>query len=52
MLGGTIVLTLVILALMRADQRKSQALYEDMIRRKRARRERAAAGEASTAGPA
>ena len=51
-LGGTIVLTLVILALMRADRRKSKALYEDMIRRKRARRERAAAGEASTAGPA
>ena len=51
-LGGTIVLTLVILALMRADRRKSKALYEDMIRRKRARRERAAASEASTAGPA
>ncbi len=41
--GLTILLTIVIAMLLRADKRKSKVLYEEMIRRKRARRERKAA---------
>ncbi len=40
--GLTIVLTIAIFLLLRADRRKSTRLYEDMVRRKRARRERTA----------
>lgn len=41
--GITVLLTAVVALLLRADKRKSKALYEDMVRRKRARREREAA---------
>ncbi|MEM8712597.1 MAG: hypothetical protein AAGG01_16715 [Planctomycetota bacterium] len=51
-LGLTILLIGAIYLLMRADKRKSAALYEDMLRRKRARRERAGAKGAETATPA
>ena len=43
-LGGTVFVTAVIFLLLLADQKKSRALYEDMVRRKRARRERSEAG--------
>lgn len=43
-LGGTIFLIVVIYLLLMADKRRSNELYEEMLRRKRARRERQADG--------
>ncbi|MEM9383199.1 MAG: hypothetical protein AAGB93_24840, partial [Planctomycetota bacterium] len=39
-LGATVLLVVAIFLLLRADRRRSEKLYEDMIRRRRARRER------------
>lgn len=39
----TVLLTIAVALLLRADKRKSKALYEDIVRRKRARRDREAA---------
>lgn len=48
-LGLTVILTGVIMLLLRADRKKSRALYEDMVRRKRERRERSESTAAPTA---
>ncbi|MEM1449554.1 MAG: hypothetical protein AAF957_25600 [Planctomycetota bacterium] len=39
-LGGTVILVGAIFLLLRADRKRSEKLYEDMVRRRRARRER------------
>lgn len=51
-LGLTGSLTLLIFLLLRSDRAKSRALYEDMIRRRRARRERSASQQPTAADPA